>query len=169
MRTANDIRFFGMMKLAQEPEITHQQAVGHLLASPARALDVATTGTFSAPTPQEAASMNSYARSSIAGGLTGGALATILAAVTKRSVLPYMLTGIGTGTLAALARQYDQASDPPGLSPVYTVPAGLRLGALTGAVAGAPLGKLFRAGMLPGAIVGALSGAAAGGAVSSFI
>lgn len=170
MRSAKDIRNFGLMKLAQqEPEITGAQAMGHVLSAPARALDVATTGTFSVPTQQQAAELNSYVRSGVAGGLTGGALATLLAAVTKRSILPFMLTGLGTGALAGLARNYDQTSDPPGLSPVYTIPAGMRLGALTGAVAGLPLGKLTRLGAIPGGLVGGLAGAAGGGVVSNFV
>jgi hypothetical protein len=170
MRTINVIRKFGLMKLAQGMSGTFSpEMLGQLVAAPGKALDVATMGTFSAPTPQEADTMNSYAQSSIVGGLTGGALGALLAGVTHRPVLPHFLTGLGAGALSGIARQYDQSSDPPGLSPVYTIPAGLRLGALTGAIAGVPLGKLTGAGYLPGLLTGLLSGATAGGSVSSFI
>jgi len=150
-------------------EITSPEMLGQIVSAPSKAMNVATMGTFSTPTPQEAASMNAYTRAGIVGSLTGGAVASLLAAITKRPVIPHLGVGLGAGLLAGISRQYDQNADPPGLSPVYTIPAGLRLGALTGALAGAPLGRITRAGIFPGILSGALSGSAAGGAVSSFI
>jgi hypothetical protein len=113
--------------------------------------------------------MNSYTRSGIVGGLAGSAVSALFAILTKQPILPHLGVGAGAGILSGITRQYDQNSDPPGLSPIYTIPAGLRLGGLTGALAGLPLGRLTGAGMLSGALSGALGGAAGGGAVSSFI
>lgn len=132
-------------------------------------LNDAAIGTFRAPTPAEHHSWNNYARSATVGGLSGAALATLLAVLTKQKVLPHLGIGASTGLLAGTVRQFDQDSDPPGLSPVYTIPAGLRLGALVGGVAGLPLGHLTGAGILPGLLSGAAAGAIAGGSASSFI
>lgn len=170
MRTTNDIRNFGLTKLAQSSgAMPDPHMLGQIVSAPSRALDVASTGTFSAPTPQEAATMNSYVRSGIVGGLAGTAVSALFAILTKQPILPHLAVGAGAGLLSGITRQYDQNSDPPGLSPIYTVPSGLRLGGLTGALAGLPLGRLSGAGMLSGALSGALGGAAGGGAVSSFI
>jgi hypothetical protein len=173
MHTAQDIRNFGLTKLAQDvpPDATmlDPHVFGQIVSAPSKAIDVATTGTFSAPTPQEADAMNAYMRSAIVGGATGTAISAILAAITKRSIPRHMAVGLGSGILSGIARQYDQASDPPGLSPVYTIPSGLRLGGLTGALSGAALGRLTGAGVIPGLLSGGLSGAVSGRAVSSFI
>lgn len=174
MRQPDAIRVFGLAKLAEMPpesssNMMSPHLLGQMVAVPSRALDVATQGTFSAPTPREAEEMNSYARAGVVGGLSGAALSAIVAAMLKRPMLPHLAVGTGSGLLSGIARQYDQSSDPPGLSPVYTIPSGLRLGALTGALAGIPLGRATGMGVFPGILSGALSGAAGGGAVSSFV
>ena len=93
----------------------------------------------------------------------------MLGTLAKRNPLTHGLLGAGTGALAALLRHYDQSSDPPGLSPVYTIPAGLRLGALTGAIGGGLAGKYTSLGALPGLLSGGASGALGGAIVSSMI
>lgn len=124
---------------------------------------------FRAPTPQEASDMESYPKAAILGTLGGGAAGTLLGALAKRNPLKFGGIGAGAGALAALIRHYDQSSDPPGLSPVYTIPSGLRLGALTGAGSGALLGKLTGTGVLPGLLAGVGAGAVGGGLVSGMV
>jgi hypothetical protein len=167
MNTVQNIRQYGLMKLAQGPA-PDPQFIGQMASVPSRAFDAASMGVLSAPTPEQASSMNDYMRSGIVGGITGGAIATLLAAIMHRPILPHLGVGTGAGLLAGLARQYDKDSDPPGLSPVYTIPSGFRLGALTGAIAGVPLGRFARTGMLAGGLTGAISGGVSGGAVSNF-
>ncbi len=122
-----------------------------------------------APTQQEVKDLESYPRAGLLGALAGGATGTLFGALTKRKPLMFGGLGAGAGALSALLRHYDQRSDPPGLSPVYTIPSGLRLGALAGGGAGALLGKATGLGVLPGLLAGAGSGAAGGGIVSNMV
>ena len=159
MMPSSTIRILGLTKLAEG--LDYQYAPEQQPS--------AIVHPFRSPTPQEVSVMDSYPKAAILGALGGGAAGTLLGALAKRNPLQYGALGLGTGALAALVRHFDQSADPPGLSPVYTVPAGLRLGALTGAGGGALLGKLTGTGVLPGLLAGAASGAVGGGIVSGMV
>lgn len=157
MMTRDEIYGVGMHKLAAE-------GGDAIILNPLRV-----------PSPQDTKAMDEYATSGVLGGLGGAATATMLAALLKQKMLPSVATGTGIGALAAMHRQYDKEGDPPGLSPVYTIPAGMRLGALTGGVAGAGLGGLLGgkskrvSGLLRGALMGVPTGAVGGGLASDMI
>lgn len=153
---------YGLAKLAQYEYPQEQESV------PSTASPVV-VNPFRAPTPQEAADMDSYPKAAILGLLGGGAAGTLMGTLAKRNPLSYGALGAGTGALAALIRHFDQSSDPPGLSPVYTIPSGLRLGALVGGGAGAALGKATGLGILPGLLAGAGSGSVGGALASGMV
>lgn len=121
------------------------------------------------PSQVEQERMHSYNQAGLLGAVSGTAAGTIGGKLLQRNPLSSAGIGAATGLLAALVRNFDQRSDPPGLSPVYTLPAGASLGALTGGISGAGLGRLTRYGILPGALVGAASGALGGTVVSGTV
>jgi len=124
---------------------------------------------FRPPSQPQVAEAQSYGQAGLLGALAGAATGVAGGSLFKRNPLAYGAMGAGTGLLAAIVRNFDQRSDPPGLSPVYTLPAGASLGALTGAVSGAALGKLTGFGVIPGALVGAGGGATGGTIVSGMV
>jgi len=119
-----------------------------------------------APKAEELKEEEAYLKALAEGALAGGAGGTLAGVLARRNPIPYLLMGAGTGGIGGLVRRFDVGADPPGLSPVYTIPAGARLGALTGALSGAALGRLSRFGVVPGALTGTLAGGL-GGAVAS--
>ena len=173
MRTRLNITQLGLGKLAEMANMPLESLQSY--PAPPKPLRIgedvrgAIKTLYTAPTPHEINQMNAYTRAGLVGGITGSAISTLLAALLKRPALPALGVGAGAGLLAGVLRQYDQSSDPPGLSPVYTIPAGLRLGALTGGISGGALGHLTGAGVVPGAIGGALAGGISGGVVSNFV
>jgi hypothetical protein len=121
------------------------------------------------PEVSEPKSDGTYLRSALIGALSGSGIGAIGSKLLKKNMGASAGIGAATGLLAGLTREYDQRSDPVGLSPIYTIPAGASLGGLTGAVSGAGLGKYTRYGVIPGALLGAAAGAAGGTAVSDWI
>lgn len=166
MRSHKSLRSLGLSKLAQDLGYEYQDNPPEVRSPSGGGFAV---NPFRAPTPQEASDMDAYPKAGILGGLAGGAAGVLLGALAKRNPLQYGALGAGTGAAAALLRHYDQSSDPPGLSPVYTIPSGLRLGGLTGVGTGALLGKTTRLGTLPAMLAGGLTGAVGGGIVSGMV
>ncbi len=119
--------------------------------------------------PREVEEAQGYGQASMLGALSGGATGVILGGAMRKNPFTYGAIGAGSGLLAAIARHYDQAADPPGLSPVYTVPAGARLGTPVGAVTGGLLGKVTKFGIIPGALLGAAAGGVGGSIVSGMV
>lgn len=124
------------------------------------------------PTQAELKEQNDYAKAAILGALGGTAIGGLTGTVLKRSplgALSHALIGAGAGTAGAIVRQYNLGADPPGLNPIYTVPAGIREGMLPGLVIGGVAGaKTSRTplGVLGGMLTGGLAGGT-GGALAS--
>lgn len=137
--------------------------------SPMRDMERFTPVGMQPPIPDELNAFDTYPRAAITGALGGGTAGVLLGALMKNNKLGLGVLGAGTGAAAALMRHYDQNSDPPGLSGVYTIPAGLRLGGLAGLILGGVAGKATGLGALKGAIGGALSGATGGALVSRMV
>lgn len=119
-----------------------------------------------APRTEELKKDEAYLKILAQGLLAGGAAGVLSGALAKQNPITHSLLGALSGGVGAITRRFDLGADPPGLSPVYTVPAGARLGALAGGLTGAAAGRLSGAGILPGLLTGAISGAT-GGAVAS--
>ncbi len=119
-----------------------------------------------APRMEELKKDEAYLKVLAQGLLAGGATGVLSGALMRQNPLRHALLGSAAGGIGAITRRFDMAADPPGLSPVYTVPAGARLGALAGGLSGGVLGRLSGSGILPGLLSGVVGGAA-GGAVAS--
>jgi len=125
-----------------------------------------------APTASEAQELDSYSKAALLGLLGGAATGMLGGAVfPKASPIRHSLLGALAGTVGGLTRHYEQSSEPPGLSPVYTIPGGFRTGLATGGIAGGLAGHFlpFGVGAIPGAISGALSGGVGGALASQMI
>lgn len=184
MRTSADILQFGLSKLAEEgqkeprlpiavtPDVMQQMMMEEARrrsASGGLGNFLAVHNPVQAPTQHQRDFINSYAKSAIVGALIGTSTGALLGKLVWNDALRHALLGGASGLTGALVRHYDQNSDPPGLNPVYTFPAGARLGGASGGIAGALLGNLSNTGAMKGALTGALSGGLSGAAISSLI
>jgi len=195
--SANDLHRFGMQKLAQlegvalpystdsfsaESSYPTQSPVTVIIASPPAPPEktespkpqktmlpfAPTAGITRAPTPLEAHEMDSYSKAGLL-GLLGGSAAGLLAGMVLpgKQMIRHGLLGAGAGLLGGIGRHYEQSSEPPGLSPVYTIPGGIRTGGALGAIGGGlgahflPMGMKLVPGILSGAASGAIGGALA--------
>jgi hypothetical protein len=122
-----------------------------------------------APRMEELKKDEAYLKILAQGLLAGGAAGVLAGALTKQNPLAHSLLGALSGGVGAVTRRFDLGADPPGLSPVYTVPAGARLGALSGGLTGAAAGRISGLGALPGLLTGVISGAAGGTIASPWI
>ena len=109
---------------------------------------------------------NDYIKDVLIGSLIGAAGGAGMGSLLRKPLPLSILLGVGTGGLAGLLRSYDKRSDPPGISPRFTIPAGARLGAVAGALSGAGLGHYTGYGSLAGALAGTAAGTL-GGALTS--
>ena len=130
-----------------------------------------TAGLTRAPTPTEAQAMDSYTKAGLLGLLGGAATGLLSGTVLPGNVVGHGILGAGAGLLGGLGRHYEQSSEPPGLSPVYTIPGGLRTGAPLGAISGGLASHFLPLGLkvVPGAVTGLASGAIGGALASQMI
>ena len=128
-----------------------------------------TLNPFRHHTPRQAKDLQSYPQAALLGSLAGGITGLGVSTLLKKNRATFGAIGAVTGLIAALVRHYDHLSDPPGLSPIYTVPAGASLGALSGALAGGAIGKASKFGLASGALMGAGAGAMGGAAASGLV
>ncbi len=111
----------------------------------------------------------SYREAALLGALAGGAGGVLSKAVLRTPLATSAAMGTALGTAGGLVRAFDSRSDPPGLSPIYGVPAGANLGGLIGAVGGAAIGGHTNVGLLKGLALGGATGALGGVAGSTFL
>ena len=180
MMHRDKIREYGMSKLAEgvlpyynypDPE---PNEYGYIQREPVAMPSAVVRNQFTAPSEKEMGALNNYMKAMWLGALAGGTLGTGMGALFKGRRAATMPLGAALGAAigagSGMLRHYDQSADPPGLSPIYTVPAGLRLGALAGGAIGGVAGaKLKGLGMLKGLLGGAVAGSAGGGIVSGMV
>lgn len=184
MLAATDIRRLGLCKLAEEekreprlpiavtPDVMRQMMMEEAKrrsAGGGLGNFLAVHNPVQAPTQHQREFINGYAKSAIVGALVGGSTGALLGRLIWDDTLRHALLGAASGLTGATVRHYDQNSDPPGLNPVYTFPAGARLGGASGTVAGGLLGHLSGAGAIKGAVTGALTGGLSGAAISTLM
>ncbi len=181
MMNADHIAQLGLQKLAEDapqrgPTSVDLQALQQALAQvnpqakpPKKDSLTRYINPLHAPRMEELKKDEAYLKVLAQGLLAGGATGVLTGALIRQSPLKHALLGSAAGGIGAITRRFDLAADPPGLSPVYTVPAGARLGSLAGGLSGGILGRLSGSGILPGLLTGAVSGATAGAVASPWI
>ena len=116
--------------------------------------------------PMGSHNLFTYPSSGLIGGAVGALGGGLLSKVFRGSIRNGVLAGGLGGATGALVRRYDMANDPPGLSSVYSIPAGAKLGLLAGGAMGLANGLVRKKSILPSVLLG-MAGGGLGGAIIS--